>query len=128
MPTYTINSIQNFSQAEKQSLAKRFVDIHSSATGGERYVVQVIFNRLDHEDHYLGGVPTHQLKRPLIFANLQMYEGRKHEVKSRIMNEVSSALCAAANVPKEAVMVYIQDVGVNNTLAYLSEASLEKSA
>lgn len=126
MPTYAVESSYPFTQTQKASLAQQFAKLHTAATGSAGFNVQVIFRTLGDHDHYLGGIPMHELKTPLVFAHLQILEGRKHEVKTKIMNEVHQALCQTSNLPKEGVMVYIMEIGVNNSLSFRNEQSLAR--
>jgi phenylpyruvate tautomerase PptA (4-oxalocrotonate tautomerase family) len=125
MPTYQIHSIHKYSKEQKQLLAEAIRDAHLSIVGGEVYHVQVIFQLLAEEDHYLGGIQTSKLKRPQIWIHSRIKEGRSVEAKQKLMHTVTEAAARILKEDQHQILMYIWDIPLDNILSFRSPKSIE---
>ena len=56
MPTYTVtNSNFNLSSKQQKKLAEGITKVHNIVTGANTYFAQVIFNKTNKNNHFMGG-------------------------------------------------------------------------
>ena len=82
MPTYKVtNSNFKLNAKQKKEIAKGITKIHFKVTGANTYFVQVIFNKTNDSDHFMGGK---KVKEPQIFLHGQIRAGRTSKIKKKI--------------------------------------------
>ena len=83
MPTYILKySNFNFSQKQKNLIAKDITKIHSKFTGANTFFAQVIFEKNDKGSHYIGGK---LVKNKEVFLNGQIRAGRTNLTKKKLI-------------------------------------------
>ena len=116
MPTYTVKySNFNLSQKQKNSLAHDISNTHSKFTGANSFFAQVIFQKNKKNSHFMGGK---LVKTKEIFLNGQIRSGRTSKVKKQLILELRKILIKNANLKKDYVWVYLEDLLPNQMVEY----------
>lgn len=108
MPTYVCNT-QNtdLSKASKAAVAHEIARIHNAVTGAPVFFVQVIFNALSSEDHFIGGSPQTE---PQIFVRGDIRSGRSEIDVQRLLTLLVEGVAAKAALKTTAVWVYLAEL------------------
>ena len=108
MPTYTVtNSNFTLKSKQKNDIAKGITKIHSRVTGANTYFAQVIFNKTNNNDHFMGGK---KVKEPQIFLHGQIRAGRSSKIKKKLILDLRDILVKKARLDETQVWVYIIDL------------------
>ena len=95
------------SPVQRQRIAKSITEIHHEVALAPRYFVQVVFNELKPQSHFVAGTeaePNH------IWIRADIRSGRTQEQKSRLMTCIVDDVCAITGAARESVWVYISDI------------------
>ena len=116
MPTYIVK-YSNFklSQKQKNSLANDISNAHSKFTGANTFFAQVIFQKNEKNSHFMGGK---LVKTKEICLNGQIRSGRTSKVKKQLILELRKILIKNANLKKDYVWVYLEDLLPNQMVEY----------
>ena len=127
MPTYTvINSNFNLKPVQKKEIAKGITKVHNLVTGANKYFAQVIFNKTEDNDHFMGGKIV---KDPQLFLHGQIRAGRNSEVKEKLIIDLRNILIEKSKLDETQVWVYIVDLLPSQMIEYgsiLPESGKEK--
>jgi phenylpyruvate tautomerase PptA (4-oxalocrotonate tautomerase family) len=105
MPTYVVNAcVENLSPAVKQRIAQEITRIHQEVTGAQKFFAQVIFNRVESDDSFIGGKP---LQSQSIFINAQIRSGRTPEQTHELIVRLVDAVATETSLPKHCIWIYI---------------------
>ena len=116
MPTYTVKySNLNFSQKQKNSLAREISNTHSKFTGANTFFAQVIFQKNEKKSHFMGGK---LVKTKEIFLNGQIRAGRTSKVKKQLILGLKKILIKNTNLRKDFVWVYLEDLLPDQMIEY----------
>ena len=116
MPTYTVKcSNFNLSHKQKNLLANDISNTHSKFTGANTFFAQVIFQKNEKKSHFMGGK---LVKTKEIFLNGQIRSGRTSKVKKQLILELRKILIKNANLKKDYVWVYLEDLLPNQMIEY----------
>ena len=116
MPTYTItNSNFTLNSKQKTDIAKGITKIHSRVTGANTYFAQVIFNKTNNNDHFMGGK---KVKEPQIFLHGQIRAGRTSKVKKKLILELRNTLIKNSKLDETQIWVYISDLKPSQMIEY----------
>lgn len=126
MPTYTVTTTLSINKTRKQQLAKVYARLAEDFTDAAPWVHQTVFNFKDGDDYYNGGVEASQLAKPIVWVNIQMYEGRSQEQKKKVMDSVREETMNCFQVHRNQILVYIIEVGRQHALADMGPHTLEK--
>jgi phenylpyruvate tautomerase PptA (4-oxalocrotonate tautomerase family) len=108
MPTYVCStSAGRLTSAQRVSIAQFITTIHAEEGRAPRYFVQVLFNELQAECHFIGGQPAPE---GLIWIRADIRSGRTDEQKKAIMERIAADISATAKVGREDVWVYLSDI------------------
>ena len=116
MPTYTVKySNLNFSQKQKNSLAREISNTHSKFTGANTFFAQVIFQKNEKKSHFMGGK---LVKTKEIFLNGQIRAGRTPKVKKQLILSLKKILIKNTNLRGDFVWVYLEDLLPDQMIEY----------
>ena len=116
MPTYTVtNSNFNLKTKQKEEIAKGITKIHNKVTGANTYFAQVIFNKTNDNDHFMGGK---KVREPQIFLHGQIRDGRNNRIKKKLILELRNILVKKSNLDKTQVWVYIDELPASQMIEY----------
>lgn len=116
MPTYTVtNSNFTLKSKQKNDIAKGITKIHSRVTGANTYFAQVIFNKTNNNDHFMGGK---KVKEPQIFLHGQIRAGRTSKVKKKLILELRNTLIKNSKLDETQIWVYISDLKPSQMIEY----------
>ena len=108
MPTYILKySNFNFSQKQKNLIAKDITKIHSKFTGANTFFAQVIFEKNDKGSHYIGGK---LVKNKEVFLNGQIRAGRTNLIKKKLILGLKKILIKNTKLKAGFVWVYLEDL------------------
>ena len=116
MPTYTVtNSNFNLKEKQKSEIAQGITEIHNKVTGANTYFAQVVFNKTEDNDHFIGGK---KVKEPQIFLYGQIRAGRTNKVKTKLILDLRDILVKKARLDETQVWVYITDLIPTQMIEY----------
>jgi phenylpyruvate tautomerase PptA (4-oxalocrotonate tautomerase family) len=116
MPTYTVtNSNFKLNLKQKNEIAKGITKVHNKVTGANNYFAQVIFNKTENSDHFMGGK---KVKDPQIFLYGQIRAGRANKIKKKLILELRDILIKKSKINKSQVWVYILDLLPSQMIEY----------
>ena len=116
MPTYTVtNSNFNLKTKQKEEIAKGITKIHNKVTGANTYFAQVIFNKTNDNDHFMGGK---KVREPQVFLHGQIRDGRNNRIKKKLILELRNILVKKSNLDKTQVWVYIDELPASQMIEY----------
>jgi phenylpyruvate tautomerase PptA (4-oxalocrotonate tautomerase family) len=116
MPTYTVtNSNFKLNLKQKNEIAKGITKIHNKITGANTYFAQVIFNKTENSNHFMGGK---KVKEPHIFLYGQIRAGRSSKIKKKLILELRDILIKKSKINKSQVWVYILDLLPSQMIEY----------
>tara|TARA_B100001063_G_scaffold238487_1_gene260719 strand:- start:1279 stop:1725 length:447 start_codon:yes stop_codon:yes gene_type:complete len=116
MPTYIVKySNFNLSKKQKNLIAKGITKTHSKFTGANTFFAQVLFQKNEKNSHYMGGKT---IKTKEIFLNGQIRSGRSAKVKKKLILGLRQILTKYAELKKDFVWVYIEDLLPSQMIEY----------
>ena len=116
MPTYTVtNSNFNLKMKQKEEIAKGITKIHNKVTGANTYFAQVIFNKTNDNNHFMGGK---KVREPQIFLHGQIRAGRNSKIKKKLILELRDILIKKSKLDETHVWVYIVDLPPSQMIEY----------
>ena len=116
MPTYTVtNSNFKLKAKQKVGIAKGITKIHRKVTGANTYFAQVIFNKTNDNDHFIGGK---KVREPQIFLHGQIRAGRTSKIKKKLILELRDILIKNSKLDETQVWVYIIDLPPSQMIEY----------
>ena len=128
MPTYNVK-FSNFSlnRKNKEKIAKIITLTHKELTGANTYFAQVIFNKTNYENHYMGGklVITKE-----IFIMGKIISGRSSQIKKKLAEKIRDRIFKYLNIKRENIWIYIIDIPPDQMIEYgeiLPASGKEKS-
>jgi phenylpyruvate tautomerase PptA (4-oxalocrotonate tautomerase family) len=108
MPTYVFTTSKNrLTSEQKKSVVEIVTNAHAEATGAPRFVVQVIFNEIDAEQHYINGIPV---SRDQVWVRADIRAGRTEAQTQDIINRITTFGSAATGIDATYFWVYICDI------------------
>ena len=127
MPTYTVTN-SNFTLSSKQqnNLAQGITKVHNVVTGANTYFAQVIFNKTEKNNHFMGGK---KVKEPSIFLLGQIRAGRPKKTKDKLISDLRDIIVKNSKLDETQVWVYIVDLPPSQMIEYgevLPESGKEK--
>jgi phenylpyruvate tautomerase PptA (4-oxalocrotonate tautomerase family) len=116
MPTWTCFTTQGqLTLEQKEEIARVCTDVYLEEFGLARYMTQVLFHEIATGDRYIAAKPA----RPdLIFLRCDVREGRTADQKARLLHGVQQGVAKAADVPEEAVWIYLNDLPPFNIMEW----------
>ena len=116
MPTYIVkfsNLIIN--KNKKQKIAKTITKIHKKNTGANSFFAQVIFEKNNSKNHFMGGklVKTSEI---FIFGNIR--GGRTSKIKQNMIIEFRNDVSKILRISKDKVWIYLADLQYNQMMEY----------
>lgn len=116
MPTYScVTAPGKLTPAQKDEIARVCTDIYHEEFGVARYLVQVIFREIASEDRYIAGKTA---QPDVVWIRCDVREGRTGEQKSRLLRRVQQGVAKTADVPEEAVWIYLCDLPPTNIMVW----------
>ena len=116
MPTYTVtNSNFRLKNKQKEEIAKGITKIHNLVTGANKYFAQVIFNKTNDGNHFMGGK---KVKDPQIFLHGQIRAGRSDKIKKKLIIDLRNILIKKTKLDQAQVWVYIIDLLPSQMIEY----------
>ena len=116
MPTYTVtNSNFNLSSKQQKKLAEGITKVHNIVTGANTYFAQVIFNKTNKNNHFMGGK---KVKEASMFLLGQIRAGRSKEVKDKLITDLKDVLVKNSKLDETQVWVYINDLPPSQMIEY----------
>lgn len=116
MPTYVCSAAAGLlSATQRAEIADAITTIHAEEGRAPRYFVQVLFNEVQPDSHFIGGqaAPAGQ-----IWVRADIRSGRSDDQKKGIMERIANDVGALAKVEREEVWVYIADVEAAGVLEF----------
>ena len=127
MPTYTVtNSNFTLSSKQQKNLAEGITKVHNAITGANTYFAQVIFNKTEKNNHFMGGK---KVKEPSIFLLGQIRAGRPKKTKDKLISDLRDIIVKNSKLDETQVWVYIVDLPPSQMIEYgevLPESGKEK--
>ena len=116
MPTYVCSTAAGrLTPAQRAEIAKSITTIHSEEGRAPQYFVQILFNEVQSDSHFIGGK---QATEGLIWIRADIRSGRTDEQKKAIMERIASDISASASISREDVWVYISDIPATGVLEF----------
>ena len=116
MPTYTVtNSNFNLTSKQQKDLAQGITKVHNVITGANTYFAQVIFNKTNKNNHFMGGK---KVKEPSLFLLGQIRAGRPKKIKDRLISDLKNILVKKTKLDETQVWVYIVDLPPSQMIEY----------
>lgn len=116
MPTYVCWTAEGrLTSVQRAKIAKAITIIHAEEGLAPRYFVQVVFNEIQPDSHFVGGLPAPE---GLIWIRADIRSGRTDGQKKAIMERLVSDIGTLANVGREDVWVYISDIPARGILEF----------
>ncbi|EON19517.1 4-oxalocrotonate tautomerase-like protein [Cupriavidus sp. GA3-3] len=108
MPTYVCwTKTGRLSSEQRAQIAKSVTEIHHEVGRAPRYFVQVIFNELGAQSHFIGGT---EASVDQIWIRADIRSGRTQEQKDQLLMRIADEVSEIAGTSKESVWVYISDI------------------
>ena len=108
MPSYTVYARADaFTGDQRDALARSITTLHSEHTGAPRSFVQTIFLPIDPGTHYVGAEPTDP-RGTWVYGHIRT--GRSAEVRTAIATGIRDALEEIAQVPRQFIWVYLNEL------------------
>jgi phenylpyruvate tautomerase PptA (4-oxalocrotonate tautomerase family) len=116
MPTYVCSAAAgHLTPAQRAAIAESITTIHAEEGRAPRYFVQVIFNEIQQQGHFVGGQAAPE---GLIWVRADIRSGRTDVQKKAIMERIADDISAMAKVERENVWVYISDIPATGVLEF----------
>src|ERR1700754_2620207 len=116
MPTYVCSAAAGrLTPAQRVAIAESITTIHAEEGRAPRYFVQVIFNEIQQQGHFIGGIAAPE---GLIWVRADIRSGRTDVQKKAIMERIADDISATAKAERENVWVYISDIPATGVLEF----------
>lgn len=116
MPTYVCwTTAGKLSSAQRAQIANTITTVHAEEGRAPRYFVQVLFNEVAADSHYIGGQPTPD---GLIWIRADIRSGRTDGQKKAIMERLADDISKITDIERESVWVYISDIPASGVLEF----------
>ncbi|ALC04547.1 4-oxalocrotonate tautomerase [Corynebacterium deserti GIMN1.010] len=116
MPTYTCWSRRiQISRESKHRIAEAITDAHHELAKAPKYLVQVLFNEVEPDSHFIGGHPAPDNQ---IWVHATIRAGRTKEQKDSLLLRLTEEIALILGIPKEVVWVYINEIPGGNMTEY----------
>ena len=116
MPTYIVKySNFNLSNKQKKIIAKSITYTHSNVTGADAFFAQVIFQKNQKNNHFMGGK---LVKTKEIFLNGQIRAGRTSKVKKQLILGLRKILIKNTKLQSDFVWIYLEDLLPDQMIEY----------
>lgn len=108
MPTYNCwTRAGQLSPVQRKQIAKSITQIHHEVARAPRYFVQVIFNELGAQSHFIAG---EEAEEHHIWIRADIRSGRSRDQKEQLITRILHDVCDISGAPPESVWVYISDI------------------
>ncbi|RJG46293.1 tautomerase family protein [Mesorhizobium sp. DCY119] len=116
MPTYVCWSAAGWLSAEQRTqIAEAITTIHAEEGRAPRYFVQVLFNEVQSDSHFIGSRAANDGH---IWIRADIRSGRTDEHKKAILERIATDISAIAEVGREDVWVYLSDISAAGILEF----------
>lgn len=116
MPTYTCWSQRiRLSREVKHRIAEAITDAHTELAKAPRYLVQVLFNEVEPDSHFIGGQPAPESQ---VWVRADIRSGRTEEQKEALLLRLTEEIALLIGIPDEEVWVYINEIPGRNMTEY----------
>jgi phenylpyruvate tautomerase PptA (4-oxalocrotonate tautomerase family) len=116
MPTYNVYTsnlaLTNF---QKNKIAAEISQIHEVATGADSFFAQIIFHKIEDNNHFLG---SKKVIAKQIFVHGEIREGRSVKIKNKLIINLRDALINFSGVDKEYIWIYLVDLKPEQMIEY----------
>ena len=116
MPTYNVYTsnlaLTNF---QKNKIAAEISQIHEVATGADSFFAQIIFHKIEDNNHFLG---SKKVIAKQIFVHGEIREGRSVKIKNKLIISLRDALINFSGVDKEYIWIYLVDLKPEQMIEY----------
>ena len=116
MPTYNVYTsnlaLTNF---QKNKIAAEISQHHEAATGADSFFAQIIFHKIEDNNHFLG---SKKVIAKQIFLHGEIREGRSDKIKNKLLVGLRDVLINFSGVDKENIWVYIIDLKPEQMIEY----------
>lgn len=116
MPTYVCwTTAGSLNDQQRARIAESITAIHAQEGRAPRYFVQVVFNELQPNSHFVGGLPAFSGQ---IWIRADIRSGRSDDQKRAILNRIAADVSTIAGVASTEVWVYISDIPAAGVLEF----------
>ncbi|MEU0970436.1 tautomerase family protein [Streptomyces sp. NPDC005917] len=116
MPTYAIYThAAALTNDQRDSLARLITARHSKETGAPPSFVQIVFQELSEQGHYIGGQPT---DRRSVYIHGHIRDGRGENAKSNVALGIRDDVVETVGVPNDLVWVYISEIPADQMIEF----------
>jgi phenylpyruvate tautomerase PptA (4-oxalocrotonate tautomerase family) len=116
MPTYVCWSrAGQLSPEQRQRIATAITTVHHEAAKAPRYFVQVIFNDIVPDAHFISGKPAPDTQ---IWIRADIRAGRTQEQKDALLTRIAADVSEISGAPISDIWVYICDIPGSNILEF----------
>ena len=116
MPTYNVYTsnlaLTNF---QKNKIAAEISQIHEVATGADSFFAQIIFHKIEDNNHFLG---SKKVIAKQIFVHGEIREGRSVKIKNKLIISLRDALINFSGLDKEYIWIYLVDLKPEQMIEY----------
>lgn len=126
MPTYICRSQQGRIPREARArIAAAITDAHHHIARAPRYLVQVLFEEIAADSHFIGGHPAPVNQ---VWLRGEIRAGRSEAQKEQLLVRLTGEIAEILRIPAEEVWVYLGEIPGGNMTEYghlLSEPGTE---
>lgn len=116
MPTYTCWSQGDWISREvKTRIAAAITDAHHHLAKAPRYLVQVFFQEVNADSHFIGGHPAPANQ---VWIRGEIRSGRTLEQKQALLARLTAEVAEILDIPTEEVWVYLAEIPGSNMTEY----------
>ena len=116
MPTYNVfTSNLALTNFQKNKIAAEISQHHEAATGAESFFAQIIFHKIEDNNHFLG---SKKVIAKQIFIHGEIREGRSVKIKNKLIISLRDALINFSGVDKEYIWIYLVDLKPEQMIEY----------
>jgi phenylpyruvate tautomerase PptA (4-oxalocrotonate tautomerase family) len=116
MPTYNVfTSNLALTNFQKNKIAAEISQIHEVATGADSFFAQIIFHKIEDNNHFLG---SKKVIAKQIFVHGEIREGRSVKIKNKLIISLRDALINFSGVDKEYIWIYLVDLKPEQMIEY----------
>lgn len=116
MPTYAVYAnMEMFTVGQREGLARAITAVHSEHTGAPKSFVQTIFLPVLSGAHFVGGEPADPRS---VWVYGRIRSGRPAGVRTAIAMGIRSALEATAQVPRQFIWIYLNELAHTDMIEF----------
>lgn len=116
MPTYVCYAAAGrLTLAQRARIATAITTIHAEEGVAPRYLVQVLFNEVQPDSHFIGGQPA---PSGFIWIRADIRSGRTDAQKRAVMERIADEISASAEVGRDDVWIYVSDIPATGVLEF----------